>query len=162
MTDITEQKPVSANVNQINENDLDKTNDIIVNNDAPETSTTTQENIWTTTAQENTWGVTPSIKITVQWSDWTTIWSFAAKKWETIMALAQANNVEIPFSCGAWACGLCLCYIVKWWEFINKEYTTPSFMQLEEDQVLTCIAAVKDECFDDENVNVEIVLKRAY
>ncbi|MBO4516410.1 2Fe-2S iron-sulfur cluster binding domain-containing protein [bacterium] len=29
------------------------------------------------------------------------------------MALAQANNVEIPFSCGAGACGLCLCYIVK-------------------------------------------------
>lgn len=102
------------------------------------------------------------IKITVQWSDWTEIGSFIAKKWETIMALAQANNVEIPFSCGAGACGLCLCYIVQWWEYINKEYTTPSFMQLDEDQVLTCIAAVKDECFEGENKNIEIVLKRAY
>lgn len=162
MTDITEQKPVSTNVNQIDENDLDETNNIIENNDAPVASTTVQENVWTTAPQENTWDVTQSIRITVQWSDWTTIWSFAAKKWETIMALAQANNVEIPFSCGAWACGLCLCYIVKWWEFINKEYTTPSFMQLDEDQVLTCIAAIKDECFDNENANIEIVLKRAY
>ena len=102
------------------------------------------------------------IKITVQWNDWTEIGSFVANKWETIMALAQANNVEIPFSCGAGACGLCLCYIVKWWEYINKEYTTPSFMQLDEDQVLTCIAAVKDECFDDKNTEIEIVLKRAY
>ena len=102
------------------------------------------------------------IKITVQWSDWTEIGSFAAKKWETIMALAQANSVEIPFSCWAWACGLCLCYIIKGWEYINKAYTTPSFMELDEDQVLTCIAAVKDECFDDENTNVEIILKRAY
>jgi hypothetical protein len=35
-------------------------------------------------------------------------------------------------------------------------------MELDEDQVLTCIAAVKDECFDDDNANIEIVLKRAY
>lgn len=103
-----------------------------------------------------------SIRITVQATDWSDLGSFEAKKWETIMALAQANSVEIPFSCGAWACGLCLCYIVKWWEFINKAYTTPSFMELDEDQVLTCIAAIKDEYFDDENANVEIILKRAY
>ena len=113
----------------------------------------------------NEWNVineTPSIKITVRWNDWTVLGSFDAKKWGTIMALAQANSVEIPFSCGAWACGLCLCYIVQWWEYINKAYTTPSFMELDEDQVLTCIAAVKDECFDDENTNIEIILKRAY
>lgn len=103
-----------------------------------------------------------SIKITVQATDWSNLGSFEAKKWETIMALAQANSIEIPFSCWAWACGLCLCYIVKWWEFINKAYTTPSFMELDEDQVLTCIAAVKDEYFDDENANIEIILKRAY
>lgn len=105
--------------------------------------------------------VTPSIRITVQATDWTELGTFEAKKWETIMALAQANNVEIPFSCGAGACGLCLCYIIQWWEYINKAYTNPSFMELDEDQVLTCIAAVKDECFDDENANIEIVLKRA-
>jgi len=27
--------------------------------------------------------------------------------------MAQANNVEIPFSCGAGACGLCLCEVVE-------------------------------------------------
>ena len=105
--------------------------------------------------------VTPSIRITVQATDWTELGTFEAKKWETIMALAQANNVEIPFSCGAGACWLCLCYIIRWWEYINKAYTNPSFMELDEDQVLTCIAAVKDECFNDENANIEIVLKRA-
>ena len=103
----------------------------------------------------------PSIKITVQATDWTVLGTFEAKKWETIMSTAQANNVEIPFSCGAGACGLCLCYIIQWGEYINKAYTNPSFMELDEDQVLTCIAAVKDECFDDENANIEIILKRA-
>jgi len=150
MTDITEQKTDWTNASSIVNDEW-----VVVN------ETTTPENV----LQDNGGAVettTPSIKITVQWNDWTEIGSFAAKKWETIMALAQANNVEIPFSCGAGACGLCLCYIVQWWEYINKEYTTPSFMQLDEDQVLTCIAAVKDECFDDENANIEIILKRAY
>ena len=150
MTDIKEQKTDWTNASSIVNNEW-----VVVN------ETTAPENV----LQDNGGAVettTPSIKITVQWNDWTEIGSFAAKKWETIMALAQANNVEIPFSCGAGACGLCLCYIVQWWEYINKEYTTPSFMQLDEDQVLTCIAAVKDECFDDENANIEIILKRAY
>jgi len=152
MTDITEQDQNWTNVSSTTLNWWENTD-----------TTTVSENV----LQNDGWEVantntTPTIKITVQWSDWTEIGSFQAKKWETIMALAQANNVEIPFSCGAGACGLCLCYIVSWWEYINKEYTTPSFMQLDEDQVLTCIAAVKDECFDDENANIEIVLKRAY
>lgn len=131
------------------------------------TDFTEQKTDWVNqeTVATNGWNVineTPSIKITVQWSDWTVLGSFDAKKWETIMALAQANSVEIPFSCGAWACGLCLCYIVQWWEYIDKTYTTPSFMVLDEDQVLTCIAAIKDECFDNVNANIEIILKRAY
>lgn len=150
MTDITEQNQDWTNVSSTTLNWWENTD-----------TTTVSENV----LQNDGWEVsntTPAIKIIVQWSDWAEIGSFQAKKWETIMALAQANNVEIPFSCGAGACGLCLCYIVSWWEYINKEYTTPSFMQLDEDQVLTCIAAVKDECFDDENANIEIVLKRAY
>jgi len=150
MTDITEQKTDWTNVSSIINDEW-----LAGNN------TASSENVLNNDGWETTIAV-PSIKITVQWSDWAEIGSFTAKKGETIMALAQANSVEIPFSCGAGACGLCLCYIVKGWEYINKEYTTPSFMQLDEDQVLTCIAAVKDECFDDENANIEIILKRAY
>ena len=157
MTDITEQKTDWTNVSSTTTN----WGEITDKTPASENVLQNSENV----LENNGWeeiNTAPSIKITVQWSDWTEIGSFMAKKWETIMALAQANNVEIPFSCGAGACGLCLCYIVQWWEYINKEYTTPSFMQLDEDQVLTCIAAVKNECFDDENANIEIVLKRAY
>lgn len=157
MTDITDQKTIWTNVSSTTTNWWEITD-----------KTTTSENVLQNSEnvlENDGWEVVntaPSIKITVQWSDWTEIGSFAAKKWETIMASAHANNVEIPFSCGAGACGLCLCYIVQWWEYINKEYTTPSFMQLDEDQVLTCIAAVKDESFDNVNANIEIVLKRAY
>ena len=152
MTDITEQKTDWTNIGSITTNE----NEWKIVNETAVSQNVSQNDNWDVSNQAT------AIKITVQWSDWTEIGSFVAKKWETIMALAQANNVEIPFSCGAWACWLCLCYIVQWWEYINKEYTTPSFMQLDEDQVLTCIAAIKDECFDGWNAKIEIVLKRAY
>ena len=99
------------------------------------------------------------IKITVQSKDWTELWTFAAEKWKVFTTLATENWVEIPMSCGSWACGMCLCEILEWVEYINKAYSMPGFMELEENQVLTCIAAVKDEYFDD-STEAEIVLKR--
>lgn len=96
------------------------------------------------------------IEITVQTRDWNVLWTFGAEKWELITSMASKNNVEIPMSCGAGACGLCLCEIVQWWEFIEKWNW---FMNLEENQVLTCIATIKDECFDN-NIEWKVVLKR--
>lgn len=98
------------------------------------------------------------ITITVQAANWETLWTFNAEKWKMITALATENDVEIPMSCGAWACGLCLCEIVEWWEFIDK---WNGFMALEDNQVLTCIATIKDDCFDN-NVAWNVVIKRVY
>ncbi len=99
------------------------------------------------------------IKITIQWTDWAELWTFEAEKGKVITEMAQANDVEIPFSCGAGACGLCLCEMIKWKELINTEFLNHPMMELEDWQVLTCIAAVEDECFDDDKDH-EIVLKR--
>lgn len=109
----------------------------------------------------NEWNnnMAPSINITVLARDWAELWTFAAEKGKVFTTLATENWVEIPMSCGAWACGLCLCEIIQWVEYINKAYSMPGFMELEENQVLTCIAAVKDECFDN-NVEAIIVIKR--
>lgn len=98
------------------------------------------------------------ITITVQTPDWNVLWTFEAEKWKMITVLATENGVEIPMSCGAWACGLCLCEIVEWWEFIDK---WNGFMALEDNQVLTCIATIKDDCFDN-NVAWNVVIKRVY
>ncbi len=99
------------------------------------------------------------IKITVQWTDGVELWTFEAEKGKLITEMAKAHDVEIPFSCGAWACGLCLCEVIEWMDMINGAFLNHPLMALEENQVLTCISAVKDEAFDkDEDVN--IVLKR--
>ncbi len=99
------------------------------------------------------------IKITVQWTDGVELWTFEAEKGKLITEMAKANNVEIPFSCGAGACGLCLCEVIEGMEMINGAFLNHPLMALEDNQVLTCISAVKDEYFD-KNENISIVLKR--
>lgn len=96
------------------------------------------------------------ITITVLWKDWVELWTFSAEKGKLITTMATENNVEIPMSCGAGACGQCLCEIIEWWEFIDK---WNGFMALEENQVLTCIAFIKDEYFDN-NKSWKIIIKR--
>lgn len=99
------------------------------------------------------------IKITLQDTNWKDLWSFEAKKWKLITEMAKENNIEIPFSCGSGACGLCLCEVIEGMEFINSEYLNHPMMELEDNQILTCISAIKDKCFDD-GKDHKIVLKR--
>lgn len=99
------------------------------------------------------------IKIIVQNTEWVELWSFEAEKWKLITEMAQKNDVEIPFSCGAWACGLCLCKVIEWRELVNGSFLNHPLMELNEDEVLTCISSIKDEYFDDWKDH-EVILKR--
>ncbi|HRX63934.1 MAG TPA: 2Fe-2S iron-sulfur cluster binding domain-containing protein [Candidatus Absconditabacterales bacterium] len=99
------------------------------------------------------------IKITIQGTDGAELGSFEAEKGKVITEMAQANNVEIPFSCGAGACGLCLCEVVEGRDLINDAFLNHAMMELEENQILTCISAIKDEVFEEEK-DAEIILKR--
>lgn len=99
------------------------------------------------------------IKITVQWADGVELWTFEAEKGKVITEMAKANDVEIPFSCGAWACGLCLCEVIEWIDLINNAFLNHPLMALEGNQILTCISAIKDEAFDKDE-DATIVLKR--
>lgn len=96
------------------------------------------------------------INITILTKDWAELWTFPAEKGEFITTLATKNGIEIPMSCGAWACGLCLCEIVQWGQYIDKWNW---FMALEDDQVLTCIATIKEEYLGD-NMSDAVILKR--
>ena len=99
------------------------------------------------------------IQITVKGTDWVELGKFQAEKGKVITEMAQANNVEIPFSCGAWPCGLCLRDVIEWMDLINGAFLNHPLMELTENQVLTCISAVKEEYFDDWKDH-EIILKR--
>ncbi|HOQ79025.1 MAG TPA: 2Fe-2S iron-sulfur cluster-binding protein [Candidatus Absconditabacterales bacterium] len=101
------------------------------------------------------------IKVIVQDPNGTEIGSFEAEKGKTITDLAQKYDVEIPFSCGGGACGLCLCEIVEGKELVNGSFLQNPLMQLHENEVLTCISAVKDEYFE-KGGDYTIILKRRF
>lgn len=95
----------------------------------------------------------------MQDSQWNEIGYFEAEKWKTITDMAQKNNIEIPFSCWSWACGLCLCEVVEWMEYLNSSFLNKALMELEKNEILTCISAIKDDAFKKE-WEINVVLKR--
>ncbi len=101
------------------------------------------------------------IKVIVQDSNWVELGSFEAEKWKVFTDMAQEHDIEIPFSCWSWSCGLCLCEVVEWREVINESFLQEPLMEMYENEVLTCISAVKDEYFEKEE-NYTIILKRKF
>lgn len=99
------------------------------------------------------------IKIIVQNPEWLELGSFEAEKKKLITEMAQSHDVEIPFSCGAGACGLCMCEVIEWRDLINGSFLQHPLMEIDGNEVLTCISAVKDEYFEKE-WDYTIILKR--
>ena len=71
--------------------------------------------------------------------------SFTATDEESIAAQAHDAGAPIPISCGAGACRTCVCEVKKGAEFINREAVGPQCIDVEEGEVLTCIAAIKED-----------------
>lgn len=99
------------------------------------------------------------IKIIVQDSAGTELGSFIAEKGKIITEMAAEHDIEIPFSCGSGSCGLCLCEVLEWRELINDSFLQHPLMEMYENEVLTCISAIKDEYFEKE-WDFTVVLKR--
>ena len=75
---------------------------------------------------------------------------------KTLLKQLESEWIEIPSACFTGICGACMCEIEKWEELINKEATTAPGFPLADEEVMTCIAKVKD------NADWEIVLKSMY
>jgi len=93
------------------------------------------------------------------------IWEF---KWEdkiSLSKMAEKNNIEIPVSCGMWACFACACKIISGWEFIDIGKISVPLVDLSVDEngnykeVLTCIWWIKSQFINDQEV-YEIVLQK--
>jgi len=99
------------------------------------------------------------IIVKVQDSSGVLVWEFKAEKWKTISQMAEANQIDIPIACWAWACFVCAVKVLKWLDLVNWSLTSSPLIDLEEDQILTCIGWVKDEAFDKWE-NQEIVIQK--
>jgi len=103
--------------------------------------------------------MTAGVKITVQDSSGTVLGIFMAEEGKTIAQMAEEHNIDIPISCGAWACFVCAVKVIKGKEFMHQNMISSPLIDLEENQFLTCIGGVKSEHIHGNELK-EIILEK--
>lgn len=105
------------------------------------------------------------VTVIVQDNEWTNIWSFPAEDNKSFTSMSKKHGIEIMTSCGAWACGICKCKVVKWNEFVQIDKMWNPLWELSKDEnwnistIFTCIGWVKSEYLND-NEDHEVILRR--
>lgn len=96
-------------------------------------------------------------KVVVQNHDWSVLWEFMADYQNSILEQAEAVWIDIWYSCRSWACYACACKVVAWSDKIDIwQYWIP-LVDLEEDDILSCVAWL----VPSENTS-DIVIKKFY
>ena len=93
-------------------------------------------------------------KVTIKDSNGDDNAQFQANEDEALGSQAQDAGAPIPFSCGVGACRTCICRVDKGIEHINKEAVSPMHIEVEENEILSCVAGLKAGAPED----AEIVL----
>ena len=108
-----------------------------------------------------------AINVIIKDPKWNDVWQFAAEDGKNIAELAAMHGIDIPVSCGAGVCGVCLCKVedgkdaVKWDAFNSPLMPLKSDENWNPEEVLACIAGFNPEKFDDWQ-DYTVVLQRAY
>ncbi len=95
-------------------------------------------------------------KITINDNAGKKVSDFDATSDESIGTQAQDNGAPIPFSCGVGACRACVCKVKKGKEFIDQEAIGPKHIQTEDDEILSCISAVKADAPEDAEIELDV------
>lgn len=90
---------------------------------------------------------------------WDVVSFFPADKRGSIVENGEKHGIEIPVSCQAGACFTCAARVKQWMEDIDIGKISVPLIDTDEDQILCCIAWIKDECFTDGKTH-EIILEK--
>lgn len=75
--------------------------------------------------------------------------SFTPKPGQSFVDAADEIGYEMSVSCCAGACYTCACRIVQGQEDVDTSLVSEPLIDIEEEQVLTCIGGLRDEVFRD-------------
>jgi ferredoxin len=81
--------------------------------------------------------------------------TYDADETQSIGMQAVEEGIMIPIACGAGACSTCKCKVTKGLEHINREGIGSIHMSIEDDEILSCVATVKEDA--PENAEIEFV-----
>lgn len=76
---------------------------------------------------------------------------------KSIIDLAEEKGVELPRSCRSGACFSCCATVTKWKEYLDLNKTWEMLIDVDEDEVLTCICWVRSWVFESgETVEIDV------
>jgi len=93
--------------------------------------------------------------ITIKNASWEVIKTIEADLTKTLLKQLEAEWVSMAAACYTGICWACMCQIEDGEENINKSFRWEPWFPLGDDEVMTCIAWVKDK-------DKDIVLKTIY
>lgn len=105
------------------------------------------------------------VKVKINDSNGVLVWEFNGEDNISFSKMASKNNIDIPVSCGMWACFACACKIVSGGEFIDIGKISVPLVDLPVDEkwnyqdVLTCVWWIKSEFLKDQWTH-EIIIQK--
>ena len=105
-----------------------------------------------------------AINVIIKDPQWNEVWQFTAEDGKNIAELAAMHGIDIPVSCGAGVCGVCLCKVedgkdaVKWDAFNSPLMPLKTDANGESEKIQL---PVNPEKFDDWQDHT-VVLQRTY
>ncbi len=86
-------------------------------------------------------------------------WSFSPKVWQSFVEAGEDAGLYMPSSCCAGACFTCACRIVSGQEDVDIGLVSVPLVDIDPDQVLTCIGGLRESIFSDGKFH-KIVLQK--
>jgi len=78
---------------------------------------------------------------------------------KSITDLAEENGVELPWSCRSGACFACCATVSKGKEHLDQNKTWEMLIDVDDDEVLTCICWVSSKVFEaGESVEIDLTM----
>lgn len=69
---------------------------------------------------------------------------------ETIIEQLEQEAFDMPYSCRAGSCITCAVIVLKGKKHINEQLGGEKFIETDDDQILTCIAGLREESVEAE------------
>ncbi len=85
--------------------------------------------------------------------------SFFAKEWQSFAEWAEEAGLTLSTSCCSGACFVCCCRVKEWLDNVDIGLVSVPLVDIDADQVLTCVGWAKESLFIDGKFH-KIVLQK--
>lgn len=106
-----------------------------------------------------------TVNITLQKPDWTILSTFPAEDRQSIAQIAKNNGIEFPIACWIWSCGVCLCKIISWNQYVQIDKISMPMRPLQRSddgtfqEVFACVGWISSEAIKDKKT-YEVILEK--